>query len=88
MDQRFLDFGKRMDQGFAHAEKARQQNFIRLNQRFDDMNRGVNQDFGGMNQRFDGMPAEIRSLRNTVYALTFTVIAATLVAAVKLTFFS
>ena len=32
-----------MEQGFAHAEKAREQNFVHLNQRFDDSKEGVNQ---------------------------------------------
>lgn len=77
MKQRILDVEKRMEKGFEHAEKAREQNFVHLNQRHDDMNR-----------RFDAMQGEIRSLRVMMLVLYGPVVAATLVAAVKLTFFS
>ena len=41
MDHRSLDPEKRTDQGFAHAEKAREQNLVHLNQRFDGMQAGI-----------------------------------------------
>ncbi len=48
-----------MTQRLADAEKAREQNFVYLNQRFDDMNRSVNQRFDdmnrGVNQRLDSL---------------------------------
>ena len=47
-----------MEQGFAHAEKAREQNLVHINQRFDDLNKrvdDVNKRFDDMNKRFDDM---------------------------------
>ncbi|MDE0206023.1 MAG: hypothetical protein OXP66_08345 [Candidatus Tectomicrobia bacterium] len=41
MGQRSLDLEKRMDQGFARAEKAREQNLVHLNQRLDGMQAGI-----------------------------------------------
>ena len=35
--ERFLSLEKRMEQGFAHAEKAREQNLVHVNQRFDGL---------------------------------------------------
>ena len=37
MDERFLSVEKRMEQGFSHAEKAREQNLFHINQRFDGL---------------------------------------------------
>ena len=62
MADRFLGVEKRMEEGFAHAAKEREQNFVQLNQRlddvnnrFDDMNRSVDQRFGQVDKRFDDM---------------------------------
>lgn len=38
---RFLGVEKWMEQGFAHAEKAREQNFVHLNQRFDSLEKMI-----------------------------------------------
>ena len=46
-DQRYDSINQRL----ADAEKAREQNLVHVNQRFDDMN----QRFDDMNQRFDDM---------------------------------
>ena len=52
-DQRFGSVNQRL----ADAEKAREQNYVHLNERFDDVNHSVNQRFDDMNrsvnQRFD-----------------------------------
>lgn len=37
-----------MEQGFAHTEKAREQNFVHLNQRLGDLKEGVNQRFDSL----------------------------------------
>ena len=54
-DQRYDSINQRL----ADAEKARDQNLVHVNQRFDDMNRSVNQRFDDMNRsinyRFDGL---------------------------------
>ena len=39
MDERFLGIEKRMEQGLAHAEMAREQDFVHINPRLDDMNK-------------------------------------------------
>ena len=39
MDERFLGIEKRMGQEFAHAEMAREQDFVHINPRLDDMNK-------------------------------------------------
>ena len=39
MDERFLGIEKRMGQGIAHAEMAREQDFVHINPRLDDMNK-------------------------------------------------
>ncbi len=39
MGERFLGIEKRMEQGFAHAEMAREQDFVHINPRLDDMNK-------------------------------------------------
>ena len=48
-----------INQRLADAEKAREQNLVRINQRFDDMKEGIDQRFGdlkeGINQRFDSL---------------------------------
>ena len=51
-----------MEQGFAHAEKAREQNLVHINQRFDDMNQrfdalkeGISQRFEAVDKRFDDL---------------------------------
>ena len=38
---RFLGVEKRMAQDFAHAEKAREQSFVHLNQRFDSLEKMI-----------------------------------------------
>ena len=51
-DQRYDSINQRL----ADAEKAREQNLVHVNQRFDDMNQrfdDMNQRFDDMNQRFD-----------------------------------
>ena len=68
--ERFVGLETKIEQGLAHAAKEREQNFVHLNQRlddlkesvnqrFDDMNRGINQRFDdmnrGINQRFEGV---------------------------------
>ena len=62
MDGQFLALEKRMEQGFAHAEKAREQNLAYVNLRFEavdqrlgDMNRNIDQRFEAVDQRFDDM---------------------------------
>ena len=44
IDERILGVEKRMEQGFAHAAKEREQILVAMNQRFD-----------GVNQRFDDL---------------------------------
>lgn len=41
MDGRFLGIEKRIEQGFAHAEKSRKQNFVHVNQRPDSIERSL-----------------------------------------------
>ena len=66
MDEAFVNVSKLADQRYenlnqrlANADKARKQNLVHINERFDDMNRSVNQRFDdmtrGVNQRFDGL---------------------------------
>ena len=55
IDERFLGVEKRMEQGFAHAAKERENILVHLNQRFDDMNQRFDDMKENMNQRFDGL---------------------------------
>lgn len=57
MDERFLGLEKRMEQGFAHAEKAREQNLVHVNQRFDSLERR-------MEEGFSELRADMRQMRN------------------------
>lgn len=57
LDERFLSLEKRMEQGFAHAEKAREQNFVHLNQRFDSLERR-------MEEGFSELRADMCQMRN------------------------
>ena len=43
VDQRFDDLEKRMEQGFAHAKEAREQDFSHLSQRIEDLADDVSQ---------------------------------------------
>lgn len=90
-DQRFASVNQRL----ADAEKAREQNYVHLNERFDDMNRSVNQRFDdvnrSVNQRFDSLEKRFDDLR-TLMLIMYTPIAIALLgifgAAVKVIFFS
>ena len=53
MDERFLGIEKRMEQGFAHAEKAREQNLVHVDQRFDNLEK-----------RMDQLHMDMRQMRN------------------------
>ena len=55
IDERFLGLEKKMEQGFAHAAKERENILVQLNQRLDDMKESVNKRFDGVNQRFDSV---------------------------------
>ena len=57
MDERFLGLEKRMEQGFAHAEKAREQNLVHVDQRFDSLERR-------MEEGFSELRADMRQMRN------------------------
>ena len=88
-DQRFLDLEKKMDQGFAHAAKEREQNFVHLNQRLDDLKDDLKD---GMNRRFDNLEKRFDDLRKIVMIMLTALVGATVVAvvgaAVKYIFFS
>lgn len=60
MGEHLLGVEKSMERGFAYAEKAREQDFVHINQRFDDMNRR----FDDMNKRFDDMKEAVNELRS------------------------
>ena len=60
MDERFLGIEKRMEQGFAYAEKAREQDLVHINHRFD----GLNQRFDGLERHMDQLHADMRQMRN------------------------
>ena len=99
IDGQFLALEKRMEQGFAHAEKAREQNlaqvdlrfnavdqrFEAVDQRFDDMIRSINLRFDSLENRFD-------DLRKIVLIMLTALVGATVVsiigAAVKYVFLS
>ena len=53
MDERFIGIEKRMEQGFAHAEKAREQNLVHINRRFDSLEK-----------RMDQLHADMLQMRN------------------------
>ena len=62
MDGQFLALEKRMEQGFAHAEKAREQNLAQIDLRLDAVNQrfeAVNQRFEAVDKRFDDMNRNI-----------------------------
>ena len=59
VDERLLGVEKGMERGFAYAEKAREQDSVHINQRFDDMN----QRFDDMNRRFDDLKEVVNDLR-------------------------
>ena len=92
IDGQFLALEKRTEQGFAHAEKAREQNlaqvdlrFDAVDQRFDDMIRSINLRFDSLENRFD-------DLRKIVLIMLTALVGATVVsiigAAVKYVFLS
>ena len=54
-DQRYDSINQRL----ADAEKARDQNQVHVNQRFDDMNHRLDDMNRSVNQRFDGMDRSI-----------------------------
>lgn len=58
IDERFLSLEKRMEQGFAHAEKAREQNLVHVNQRFD-----------GLEKALGELRSDMRQLRNWLVGL-------------------
>ena len=60
MDGRFIGIEKRLEQGFAHADKAREQNLAHINQRFDDMNRR----FDGLERHMDQLHPDMLQMRN------------------------
>ena len=64
MDERFFGVEKRMEQGFAYAEKARDQNFVHMNQRFDDMNRRFDGLERRMEEGFSELRADMRQMRS------------------------
>ena len=95
MDERVLGVEKQMEQGFAHAEKAREQNLVHVNQRFDDMNRrfdDMNRRFDdmnrSMNQRFDGLEKRLDDLWKLQVVMLGGILAAAIAAVVKVFFFS
>ena len=53
MDERFISIERRMEQGFAHADKAREQNLVHINQRFDSLEK-----------RMDQLHADMLQMRN------------------------
>ena len=77
MDERVLGVEKRMEQGFAHAEKAREQNLVHINQRFNDMN-----------TRFDGLEKRLDDLWKLQVVMLGGILAAAIAAVVKVFFFS
>ncbi len=59
-DQRYDSINQRL----ADAEKAREQNLIHINQRFDNMNRGMNQRFDDLKDGIGDIRADMRQMRN------------------------
>ena len=88
IDERILGVEKRMDQGFAHAEKAREQNLVHINQRFDDMNRRFDDMNRGMNYRFDSLEKRMDFQNRMTLAVSTTVGGGILIGLVKYLFFS
>ena len=64
VDERFLGLEKRMEQGFAHAEKMREPNLIHVNHRFDDLNRRFDGLERRMKEGFSELRADMRQMRN------------------------
>ena len=64
-DQRYESLNQRL----ADADKAREQNLVHMNQRFDDMTRGVNQRFDGLEKRMDLFHADMLQMRNWLVRL-------------------
>ena len=64
-DQRYESLNQRL----ADADKAREQNLVHMNQRFDDMTRGVNQRFDGLEKRMDLFHADMLQMHNWLVRL-------------------
>ena len=64
-DQRYENLNQRL----ANADKAREQNLVHMNQRFDDMTQGVNQRFDGLEKRMDLFHADMLQMRNWLVRL-------------------
>lgn len=64
IDERFLSLEKRMEQGFAHAEKAREQNLVHVNQRFDDVEKRFDSLERRMEHGFSELHSDMRQIRN------------------------
>ena len=88
IDERFLSIEKRMEQGFAHAAKERENILAHLDQRFE----GVNQRFEGVNQRFDSLEnnlgKRLDDMRTLIVVMYTPVAIAVLGGVVKWFFFS
>lgn len=83
----FDEFVKRMEQAFAHAEKARMQELALVNQRFEL----VEKRFEQVDQRLDEFRAELRadvqSVRNWMIGLFSPLVLALVAAVIKWVFF-
>ena len=69
VDERFLGVKKGMERGFAYAEKAREQDFVHINQRFDDMNRRSADLKEVVNDLRLDMREDMRQIRNWLFRL-------------------
>ena len=69
MDERFLGIEKSMERGFAYAEKAREQDFVHINQRFDDMNKRFDDLKDIVNDLRSDMREDMRQMRNWLFRL-------------------
>ena len=88
VDERILGVEKRMEQGFAHAEKAREQNLVHINQRFADAEKARDQNLVHVNQRFDSLEKRFDDLRTLIVVMYTPIAIAILAAVVKWFFFS
>ena len=65
-----------INQRLADAEKAREQNMVHVNQRFDDMNHRFDDMNRGINQRFDSLEKRFDDQRRIVVLMLSAILTA------------
>ena len=83
-DERYDSINRRL----ADAEKAREQNLVHVNQRFEQIDKRFGDMNQSMNQRFDSLERRFDDLRTMMVVMYTPIALAILGAVIKILFFS